>query len=122
MYNSDENAIALNNTLKLVQLELWMHVILYKYLCLVKANSLKVSIVALSCQQMLGMEYSEKFAFVVKLTLICIFLSTFAVMDLETCQMDVVTALLNGDLDEIICLEVPDAFKYPKRHDFAWKL
>jgi hypothetical protein len=43
-------------------------------------------------------------------------------MDLETGQMNVVTAFLNGDLDEDISMEVPYGFKDPKRPDLVCKL
>ncbi len=35
-------------------------------------------------------------------------------MDLECEQMDVVTAFLNGDLDENIYMEIPEGLKSPK--------
>lgn len=118
----EEYALARNNTFELVQREPWMNVIRYKYLFKVKVDSPKVRIVAMGCLQVHGVDYTETFAPVVKLTSIRIFLATVAVMDLETGQMDVVTAFLNGDLDEDIYMEVPDGFKDPKRPDLVCKL
>lgn len=43
-------------------------------------------------------------------------------MDLETGQMDFVTAFLNGDLDNDVFVEVPDVFKDAKRADLVCKL
>lgn len=94
----EESAITRNNTFKLVQREPWMNVIRYKYLFKVKVETPKVRIVAMGCLQVHGVDYTETFAPVVKLTSIRMFLVTVAVMDLETGQMDVITAFLNGDL------------------------
>eukprot|EP00171_Calliarthron_tuberculosum_P002468 IDg2468t1 len=118
----EEDAIARNNTFDLVQREPWMNVIQYKYLFKVKIDSPKVRIVAMGCHQVHGVDYTETFAPVVKLTSIRIFLATVAVMDLETGQMDVITAFLNGDLDEDIYMEVPDGFKDPKCRGLVCKL
>jgi hypothetical protein len=41
------------------------------------------------------------------------FLAKAAMMDLETGHVDVVTAFLNGDLDEEIFMEFPDGFRTP---------
>ena len=43
-------------------------------------------------------------------------------LDLELFQMDVVTAFLNGDLDEDIYMEVPAGFKDPRRPELVCKL
>eukprot|EP00171_Calliarthron_tuberculosum_P000752 IDg752t1 len=99
-----------------------MHVLPYKYLFKVKVDTPKVRIVAMGNLQVHGVDYNETFAPVVKLTSIRIFLATVAVMDLETGQMDVVTAFLNGDLDIDIFMETPDGFKDPKRPDLVCKL
>eukprot|EP00171_Calliarthron_tuberculosum_P000045 IDg45t1 len=118
----EEDAIARNDTFDLVQREPWMNVIRYKYLFKVKVDSPKVRIVAMGCHQVHGVEYTETVAPVVKLTSIRIFLATVAVMDLETGQMDVITAFLNGDLDEDIYMEVPDGFKDAKCPELVCEL
>jgi hypothetical protein len=99
-----------------------MSIIRYKYLFKVKVESPKVRIVAKGYLQVHGVDYTEMFAPVVKLTSIRIFLAPVTVIDLETGQMDVVTAFLNGDLDEHIYMEVPDSFKDPKLPDLVCKL
>lgn len=97
-----------------------MHVIRYKYILPVKFESLKVRIVALGCSQVHGVDYNETFYSVFKLTAIRKFLSTAALMDLETDYIDVAAAILNWDLDEDIYIEVADDTKDPKRLDLVW--
>lgn len=46
------------------------------------------------------MDYNETFARFVKFTSICVLLSLVAHFDLDLYQMDVVTAFLNGELEE----------------------
>ena len=56
----------------------------------------------MGCRQMNGADYNEIFAPVVSLTTIRTILALASHPDLELEQMDVVTALLNRDLDEDI--------------------
>ena len=71
----------------------------------------KARLCARGFQQVQGIDYSETFAPVVTFTSIRILLAMVAAHDLELSQMDVVTAFLNGDLDEEIYMEQPQGFQ-----------
>ena len=62
--------------------------------------------VILECNQIFGLDYYHTFAPVVKFTTIRTLLALVAVKDWECEQMDVVTAFLNGDLDEDIYMHI----------------
>jgi hypothetical protein len=57
-----------------------------------------------------GVDYEEIFVPVVKFTSIRILLAIVALLDLKLHQMDVVTAFLNGDLNEDIFMERLEGF------------
>lgn len=82
----------------------------------------KARVCARGFQQVYGVDYTETFAPVVKFTSIRTLLSLVAVMDLELEQMDVVTAFLNGDLDEDIYMEQPEGFRDSRYPDHVCKL
>jgi Reverse transcriptase (RNA-dependent DNA polymerase) len=67
----------------------------------------KARLVAKGYSQVHGVDYKETFAPVVRFTSVRILL---ALLDLELHQMDVVTAFLNGDLNEEIFMEQPEGF------------
>jgi hypothetical protein len=60
--------------------------------------------------QIKGIDYSETYAPVVKMTSIRVILSIANELDLELDQMDAVTAFLNGDLNELVYMEQPEGF------------
>ena len=68
----------------------------------------KGRLVARGFQQVEGLDYTETFAPVVKFTTIRLLLALVAHFNLELHQMDVVTASLNGDLDEDMYMEQPE--------------
>ncbi len=82
----------------------------------------KARLVALGCRQLYGVDYFETFAPVVKFSTIRLLLALAATMDLECEQMDVVTAFLNGDLDENIYMEIPEGLKSPGNEGMVCKL
>jgi hypothetical protein len=67
-------------------------------------------LVAKGYSQVHGVDYEETFAPVVKFTSVRILLAIVALFALELHQMDVVTAFLNGDLNEEIFMEQPEGF------------
>jgi Reverse transcriptase (RNA-dependent DNA polymerase) len=70
----------------------------------------KSQLAAKGYSQIHGVDYEETFAPVVKFTSIRILLARVTHFSLELHQMDVVTAFINGDLDEIIHMEQPEGF------------
>eukprot|EP00171_Calliarthron_tuberculosum_P022843 IDg22843t1 len=119
----EENSIRENNTFTLVVRKSNMHVLPCRYVFKVKKDvGPKVRIVAKGFRQIHGVDYNETYAPVVSLTALRCFLATIASLDLECDQMDVVTAFLNGDLDEDIYMEVPAGFKDPTQPNVVCKL
>ena len=111
-----------NKTWSLVPRKNSMHVLPCKYVFRVKNGGPKARLVALGCRQLYGIDYLETFAPVVKFSTIRVLLALAASMDLECEQMDVVTAFLNGDLNEDIYMEIPEGLKSPSNKDTVCKL
>eukprot|EP00171_Calliarthron_tuberculosum_P002755 IDg2755t1 len=100
-----------------------MHVLPCRYVFRVKKDvGPKVRIVAKGFRQVHGVDYNETYALSKVLPAVRCFIATVASMDLECDQMDIVTAFLNGDLDEDIFMEVPAGFKDPARPNIVCKL
>ena len=99
-----------------------MHVLPCKYVFRVKNGGPKARLVALGCRQIHGVDYLDTFAPVVKLTTIRVLLALAAVHDLECEQMDVVTAFLNGDLQEDIYMQIPEGLRSPENEGMVCKL
>lgn len=72
---------------------------------------LKSRVVAGGNGQIEGVDFSETYAPVVKLTSIRVILSIVAMLGLLLHQMDFVTAFLNGDLNETVYMEQPRGFE-----------
>ena len=72
---------------------------------------LKSRVVAGGNSQIEGVDFSETYAPVVKLTSIRVILSIVAMLGLLLHQMDFVTAFLNGDLNETVHMEQPRGFE-----------
>ncbi len=88
----------------------------------VKENKSKVRLVALGCGQMFGVDYNETYAPVVRLTTVRTILAIVAHLNVELEQMDVVTAFLNGDLQEDIFIAIPEGLKSDKTSGKVCKL
>ena len=86
------------------------------------AEAVKVKVVARGFQRIEGIEYTETFAPVIKFTTIRLLLALVAHFDLELHQMDVVTASLNGNLEEDIHMEQPEGCIDGGKSDFVCKL
>jgi hypothetical protein len=71
----------------------------------------KARVVAKGFRQVAGRDYSEVYAPVSKHATMRGILAHVAVMDLELTQLDVETALLNGDLEEEIYMKPPPGYE-----------
>lgn len=99
-----------------------MHALPCKYVFRVKNGQPKARMVILGCKQIFGLDYYHTFSPVVKFTTIRILLAMTAVYDLECEQMDVVTAFLNGDLDEDIYMQIPEGLRTKENDGKVCKL
>ena len=118
----EHSCLIRNKTWTLVDRSPEMHVLPCKYVFRVKNGSPKARLVALGCRQLYGIDYLETFAPVVKLTTIRVLLATAAALDFEIEQMDVVTAFLNGDLQEDIYMQIPEGLRTPENENKVCKL
>lgn len=82
----------------------------------------KARLVAKGYSQRKGIDYDEVFSPVVRHTSIRILLALVASYDLELEQLDVKTAFLHGDLEEVIYMEQPEGFKQPETEELVCKL
>ena len=118
----EHNSLERNKTWVLVKRKEGMHVLPSKYVFRVKNEAPKARLVVLGCRQVHGLDYWQTFAPVVKMTSIRFVLALVAAMDLECEQMDVVTAFLNGDLQEEIYMEIPQGLRTKENENYVCKL
>ena len=69
-----------------------------------------------------GIDYGETFSPVVKFQSIRVLLALVAQYGLVLHQTDMVTAFVNGDLDETICMQQPDGYVQKGREQLVCKL
>ncbi len=118
----EHDRITRNKTWSLIERKQGMHVLRCKYVFKIKEGKPKVRLVAMGCKQIHGVDYNEIFAPVGDLTTIRTILALASYHDLELEQMDVVTAFLNGDLNEDIYMAVPEGFRNPTNSNLVCKL
>ena len=82
----------------------------------------KVRIVAKGFRQVPGVDYSKTYAPVVSMSIVRLFLCLVNLLDMECDQMDVVTAFLNGELDEEIFMEMPAGYRDPNPPNVVCRL
>lgn len=90
-------------------------VLKYKYNVDGEVNRRKARLVARGFSQKEGLDYSETFAPVAKMSTIRLLVAHAIENNMKLCQLDVCTAFLNGDIDETIHMKKPtDLEKYLK--------
>lgn len=82
----------------------------------------KARLVVKGFNQRKGVDFSEIFSPVVKMSSIRVVLGLAAILDLEVEQMDVKTAFLHGNLEEEIYMEQPEGFKVKGKEDYVCRL
>lgn len=107
----EHDCLLRNNTWTIVDYLPGMHVLPSKYVFRIKNGEPKARMVVLGCKQIFGLDYYDTFAPVVKFSTVRSLLAIVAAEDYECEQMDVVTAFLNGDLDEDIYMKIPEGLK-----------
>lgn len=115
--DSEHDSLIRNLTWKLDKRTAHMNVLPSKYVFRMKTSGPKARVVAVGFLQVHGVDFVETYAPVVNIITVRMLLGLTATMDLELHQMDVVTAFLYGDLDE-----VPEGLRDPKRPDLVRKL
>lgn len=70
----------------------------------------KARLVILCCNQTYGVDFSETYAPVAKLTIVRTILAVVVVTNWETIHMDVTNAFLHGDLNEIVFMKLPQGY------------
>jgi hypothetical protein len=126
--NAEMKALADNQTWELVERPTDRKLVSCKWVFKVKHNAdgsverYKARLVARGFTQTEGVDYTETYAPVVKMTSIRVLLSIVAIHDLELHQMDVKTAFLNGVLEEDIYMQQPEGFIETGKEQLVCKL
>ena len=110
------HALKINHTRNLVSLPIGKQAIGYKWVFTIKMNPngsvarLKARLVAKGYAQTYGLDYSETFSLVAKLTSVRLFISLAATYDWPLHQVDVKNAFLHGNLQQEVYMEQPLRF------------
>ena len=126
--DSEFESLMKNETWKLVELPSdrkpigckWVFKV--KYCSDGKIERFKARLVAKGYAQKYGIDYDETFSPVVRFSSIRALLAYAVQNDLLIHQMDVVTAFLNGNLEEEIYMEQPDGYIQPGKENLVCKL
>ena len=80
----------------------------------------KCRLVTKGYSQMYGADYDETCSHMVRFSSVCTLLSFAVQNNMHVRQMDVVTAFLNGHLDEEIYMEQPEGYIRPRVEGLVW--
>ncbi|CAN1807780.1 Retrovirus-related Pol polyprotein from transposon TNT 1-94 [Linum perenne] len=121
------NSLNSNQTWELAELPAGKKALHNKWVYRVKeehdgSKRYKARLVVKGFQQKEGIDYTEIFSPVVKLTTIRTVLSIVATEDLHLEQLDVKTAFLHGDLEEEIYMQQPEGFSVKGKEKLVCKL
>ncbi len=123
------DSIKANNTYTLVPLPAGRQAIGSKWVYKIKRHAdgsvdrFKARLVAKGYSQLYGIDFTETFAPVVRFSSLRAILAIAAAADYEIHQMDVKTAFLNGDLDEVIYMQQPDGYQaVGNKAHHVWRL
>ena len=114
--NVELEALEANGTWDVVELPPEKNAISSKWVYKTKYNPdgsierYKSRLVILGYKQVHGIDFTETFAPVAKLTTVRALLAVIAIQNWYVCQMDVSNAFLNGDLDEVIYMKMPPGY------------
>ena len=126
--NDEIKSIKMHDTWEICKLPKGKKSIKCRWLFKIKRNpdntisKYKARLCAKGFTQKYGVDYFDIFAPVIKLTTMRIALATAAKLDLEMRQCDVMTAFLNGELDEEIYMDQPEGFEVKGHEDKVCKL
>lgn len=115
--NAELDALEENGTWEIFDLPAGKQAIGSKWLYKTKYNPdgaierYKYRLVILGCRKVYGIDFSDTFAPVAKLTTGRALLAVAAMQDWTVCQMDVRNAFLNGDLDEVVYMKMPPGYE-----------
>jgi len=126
--HEEMDSLQKNHTYDLVELPKGKKLLKNKWVFKLKSHEgksqprYKARLVVKGFGQRQGIDFTEIFSPVVKMTSIRVALGLAACQDLEIEQMDVKTAFLHGDLDEEIYMEQPEGFKVKNKENLVCRL
>jgi Reverse transcriptase (RNA-dependent DNA polymerase) len=126
--NEEMSALLKNNTWEVTSLLDWKKVVGCKWLYMIKYNAqrkverYKVRLVAKGYTQTYRIDFQETFSPVAKLNSVRVVLSIAANLEWLLHQFDVKNALLHGELEEDIYMEMPSGYQPPSMISRVCKL
>jgi hypothetical protein len=82
----------------------------------------KARLVAKEYSQVEGLDFGKTFAPVARLEAIRLLLANSSLNDIKLYQMDVKSAFLNGEINELVYVEQPPGFEVPRNPNHVYRL